>query len=253
MRQLLPVFFLLSIAISIFNCQYFSAKNNIKKFYFPTENLREGKIYEYQSLNGDTAEREYWHLKSMKTDTGEYLVTTFYDRYFKINQILKEKIVDNGSVAKSLKLYEVDYKEGVQFIIEPTLEAGNLFPFEVTDSTGVFLYKLHYSMPNDPESKIYLIRNRRFGGAAPDFSFKNQKLKTISFKLVEILGHEKEGSAEGQAVGEEWYAEGIGLVQFIKSLGRGNHNFTREFRLVDIYPMSELEKKARVNLMPKEK
>lgn len=253
MKSTLPFGLATALVFLLAGCQFFSQKQDIRKFYFPVESLHAGLVYEYQSLSGDISEREYWYLKSFETDSGSFLVTTFYDRYFRINQILREKIVSNGSIAKSLLLYETDFNEGIQFKIETKIEAGNLFPFEVGDSSGVFLFSLNYRMPNDSAAKIYLIRNRRFGGVAPDFTFKNKKIPAVSFTLQEVLGSESEGTAEGQATGQEWYAEGLGLVQFIKNLGKGSHAMTREFRLVDTYPMSELEERAKALLLPKTK
>jgi hypothetical protein len=48
----------------------------------------------------------------------------------------------------------------------------------VSDSAGVFLFKLQFHPPDDPKATIYVIRNRRFLGDAPDFELdgKTEKL-----------------------------------------------------------------------------
>ena len=87
-----------------------------------------------------------------------------------------------------------------------------------------------------------MIRKRRFLGDAPDFEFDEKKYACIKFSLQETIGNEKEGVKEVVGLGEEWYAKGLGLVYYRKIYGNGS--FKMEARLTDIFPMSELERKA---------
>lgn len=219
-------------------------KRNISAFYFPMDDLLGGKVYEYQSLGEGKPYSEYWYFRSSRTDTGTFLTGVYYDSNFQIGQIVREKIVRNGSLARNLLLYEPDFKAEKLVKVEANIEAPNVFPFEVSDSGGVFLFKLHYRPPSDSTAKIYLIRNRRFAGDAPEFSFRGKSHAAVRFTIREIVGQESEGAAEAEAFGEERYAEGLGLVYFRKEYGKGAARTLREFKLVDTYPMEILEQKA---------
>ena len=229
-----------------------SGKRDVQAYYFPVESLHSGLVYEYMSLNGDTSNREYWYFRSFEVDSGTFLSCTQYSRYFQIEQIVREKIVESGALARDLFLYEPDFQTGKQNKITASIEAQSVFPFNVTDSMGVFLFKLHYYLPGDSAHKIYLIRNRSYGGNAPAFHYKGKKLDAVRFLVREVVGSEGEGVAEGEAVGEEWYAKGIGLVQFKKVWGKGENRSVREFRLVNTFPMSGLEERAKAHLVPDE-
>jgi hypothetical protein len=247
-RKILPILLLLLITVALllgYKLLNKSNKRNIKEFYFPTNELMTGKVYEYHSLDGDSTQVEYWYYRAFDRDSGVFLSATSYNRYFQIEQIVREKIVDNGALARDLFLYEPSAANGVQARIQAKIEVPNVFPFEVKDTTSIFLYKLNYKLPQDSTNRVFLIRNRIFGGDAPPFDLKGKSYPTIRLKLKEVFGSEGEGTAEGTASGEEWYAQGIGLVQFRKQYGEGENKTVRAFKLVDVYKMADMERKAR--------
>ncbi|TNE52622.1 MAG: hypothetical protein EP344_15575 [Bacteroidetes bacterium] len=219
-------------------------KRDISAFYFPLEELEDGRVYAYSPEAGDSADMSYWYLYSDERDSGDFLTSTQYDRYFEIRQIVREKIVSSGSLARNTYLYELDTATGKSIPVRTTLESNNLFPFRVTDSLGVFLYRMHYTPPGDDSTRIYLIRNRRFLGDGPDFEFKGTPYPTIRMGIQEVIGHDREGSAEFKGHGEEWYAKGLGLVYYYKTYGLENQ-IRVAYRLTDTFPMVELERRAR--------
>lgn len=222
------------------------SKRDISDYYFPVKDLRAGKVYEYVVSQNDSVMPEYWHYRTFVRDSGLFLVGTYYDHRFQIGQIVREKITKSGALAKECHLYEADPNpeaEGGQIHTKTVIEAANKFPFGVSDSSGVFLFKLKFHPPDDPEATIYVVRNRRFLGDAPDFEFDGKKYPCVKFALREAIGNEKEGAAEVEGRGEEWYAKGLGLVYYRKTYGSSG-SFKMEARLTDIFPMSELERKA---------
>jgi len=220
-------------------------KRDISEYYFPVKDLRGGKVYEYVVSQNDSVMPEYWYYRTFVRDSGLFLVGTYYDHRFQIGQIVREKITKSGALAKECHLYEADPNpetEGGQIHTTTIIDAPNKFPFAVKDSSGVFLFKLQFHPPDDPKATIYVVRNRRFLGNAPDFEFDGKKYPCIKFSLRETIGNEKEGAAEVEGLGEEWYAKGLGLVYYKKTYGSGS--FKTEARLTDIFPMSTLEQKA---------
>lgn len=220
-------------------------KRNISQYYYPVKDLRGGKVYEYMVAQNDSVVPEYWYYRTFVRDSGLFLVGTYYDHRFQIGQMVREKITKSGALAKECHLYEAnpsDEEGSGQIHTQTLIEAANKFPFEVTDSLGVFLFKLQFHPPEDPEALIYVVRNRRFLGDGPDFEWDGKQYPCIRFRLQEAIGNEKEGVAEVEGWGEEWYAKGLGLVYYRKTYGSGH--FTIEARLTDIFSMEVLEEKA---------
>lgn len=216
---------------------------DLRDYYFPVEELRVGKVYEYDVAQDGVSSPEYWYYRTYRRDSGLFLASTYYDSRFQIGQIVREKIVDGGSLARDYLLYEADFETGKQIQTTAVIESHDLFPFRVKDSTGVQLFRLHYRPATDPASAVYLERKRIFLGDAPAFEFKDEAVPCVRFGVLETISHEKNGVAEIEGRGEEWYARGIGLVYYRKVFGKENP-VKFEYRLKDIYPMSELEKRA---------
>jgi hypothetical protein len=234
------LFFLLPL---LWSC---SDRRNIRDYYFPVSDLKDGKVYAFVSTGADTTEREYWYYKSFVRDSGIFLTITKYNSQFLIEQIIREKIVDNGVLARDYFLYQPDTSSGTMRQIVANLEANNTFPFSVSDSMGVFLFSLNFKPLEDSSSTIYLIRNRRYMGDGPDFVFQGKQYPTVKIGMEELVGNEKEGASEIEGEGEEVFAKGLGLVSYHRSFAEGKIQYS--FRLEEIFGMEELEKRARRTL-----
>lgn len=237
-------FWFLLFSLFLFACGS-GGKRDISEYYFPVKGLKGGKVYEYVVSQNDSVQPEYWYYRTFVRDSGLFLVGTYYDYRFQIGQMVREKITKSGALAKECHLYEADPNpetEGGQIHTITEIEAPNKFPFGVTDSAGVFLFKLQFHPPDDPQTTVYVTRSRRFLGDAPDFEFDGKKYPCVRFGLREAIGSEKEEAAAVEGRGEEWYAKGLGLVYYRKAYGKDG--FKVEARLTDIFPMAELERKA---------
>ena len=235
-------------AFFLITCALYAActgggKRDIEAYYFPVKELRKGQVYEYAVSNKDSIALEYWYYRGFVRDSGLFLAGTFYDNHYQIGQIIREKITKTGALAKECHLYEPapDSEEG-QTQIRTVIESPNLFPFSVRDSSGKFEFKLHFTPPDDPETVIYLNRERRFVGDAPDFEFNGENYPCIRFALHESISSQKNGRPDLESFGEERYAKGLGLVYYSKSYGQ--NSFKVEARLTDIITMGELEQRA---------
>lgn len=218
-------------------------ERDIRKYYFPAEDLRSGQVYEYDLAQGDSSAPEYWYYRSFPRDSGLFLAGTFYDNRFQIGQITREMIDDSGVTAREYSLYEADDATGKQIQTVATIMSPDVYPFRVKDSVGVYVFALQYQPPADPSTMIYITRRRIFLGDAPAFEFKGETYTCIRFGLVESVGTRAGGEELLSGRGEEWYAKNLGLVYYRKSFGDKNQ-IQREYRLKDVFPMSELEKRA---------
>lgn len=235
------LFLFLFVSILWLGCD--SKRRDIAAFYYPVKELRKGKVYEYAVSNRDSIGLEYWYFRGFVRDSGLFLSGTFYDQKFQIGQIIREKIVKSGALARECNLYEpAPENEGGQTTISTQIEAGNLFPFSVGDSSGTFEFKVHFSPPDDPKSTVCLNRQRRFVGDAPDFEYDGQNYPCIRFAVRETISSKASGKPDLESLGEERYAKGLGLVYYSKSYN--NNAFKIEGRLTDIISMSDLEQRA---------
>ncbi|MBV6441915.1 MAG: hypothetical protein EPGJADBJ_03608 [Saprospiraceae bacterium] len=218
-------------------------KRNIREYYFPVEELRRGQVYEYDLAQGDSSSPEYRYYKTFERDSGLFLAGTYYNDHFQIGQIIREKITDKGIIASEYSLYDADLETGKQIQTNAAIESPEVYPFRVKDSVGIYLFSLHYEPVTDPSTTIYLTRRRIFLGDAPAFEFKGETYTCIRFGLLESIGTRKGGDEMLRGRGEEWYAKGLGLVYYRKTFGN-NGQVKFEYKLKDVFPMSELEKKA---------
>ena len=217
----------------------------LRNYYFPAEQLRGGMVYEYLSEQGDSVVTEYWYYRSFLRDSGLFLAGTYYDEQFTIGQIVREKIADNGVTAREYFLYDTDPATGKQNQIRTVIESPEVFPFAAKDSAVALRFSLTYRPPDDPSTKVRIVRERQFLGNAPDFDFRGEKISCIRFSLRETIGDEGDRDLPLEGRGEEHYALGLGRVYYRKSYGpSGAIKF--EYRLHDVFPMAELERRAGV-------
>lgn len=218
-------------------------KRDISDYYFPVDELRRGVVYEYDLVQSDSSSPEYWYYKTFQRDSGLFLAGTYYNDRFQIGQIIREKITDDGILASEYSLYDADIETGKQIQTNAVIESPDVYPFRVKDSVGIFVFSLHYQPVADPSTTIYLTRRRIFLGDAPAFEFKGETYTCIRFGLLESIGTQQGDDDLLKGRGEEWYAKGLGLVYYRKTFGEKNQ-VRFEYRLKDVFPMSELEKKA---------
>ncbi len=234
MRILFPASIFLLISI-LFSCNYDT--KNIRDYYFPLKELTDGLVYEYRSVNNDSLAPDYWYYRSIVTDTSVYLTGTYYDAAsLTQQQLTREEMVSNGVITKDLYLYETD-STGKQQQIIANIIADNVFPFEVRDSGGVFLYKVSWQLPSERNATTTLIKNRRYAGDTT-FVFQNKQYDAVVFEVKELLQHNQEGYFEQQFSSVQWYAKGLGLVYYRRDVTK---DLILEYRLADRYPMKRLE------------
>lgn len=225
------------------NCNQRNVKD-IREYYFPLRQLQDGLVYEYAPVRNDSLPPVYWYFRSFVLDTGIYLTSTYYSYELTPAQLVREEMVKNGMLLTNLYLYESD-STGRQQRADAEIIAGSVFPFEVRDSGGVFLYKVRWKPVFSPDVTITLTKNRRYAGDTT-FVFQNKRHDCVVFDVRELVEQEQEGYFEQQFSTVEWYAKGLGLVYYCKNI---TNQFILEYRLVDRYPMEQLEARFRQKLL----
>ncbi|MDP4998646.1 MAG: hypothetical protein NWQ41_06775 [Saprospiraceae bacterium] len=221
-------------------CEFDRGYRDIRDFYFPMRELKEGLVYEYRSVNNDSLAPYYWFYRSMQTDSGMYLTGMNYGHDFIPTQFVQEAWVSNGMLLDTLFLYFTD-TSGRQQPLEVEIEAGNLFSFSAGPESGVLLYRVKWQDPYQPGVWTTVIKNRQFVRDTT-WIWEGKPIDAVVFHLKELFSIEEDGALEQTYDGMEIYARGLGLVYTKKVI---NTNFILEYELTDRYSMEILEEKFR--------
>ena len=223
-------------------------KKDIRNYYFPLKSLEDGLVYEYASVKNDSLTPAYWFYRSFISKEGVYLTGTYYEYELIPLQVIREELVSNGMLVKEAFLYERPDSNGLQDRVSLSIQADNVFPFEVSDSSGIFLYKVKWEPVSDPGASITLIKNRSYAGDTT-FTYNDQRYDAVIFNVKELIEYDKEGVFEQTYDGREIYAKGVGLVYYDKKVADG---VDWAYRLNRQYPMEELEETFRQRLLEDE-
>lgn len=209
-----------------------NAPYQFKDFYYPIDELSQGKVYVYTPVNNDTLESYFWYF----LEQGGYFVGTKYNSQLKIEQITTEDILKNGTALHRMRL--CDYYENEPDICRPidvTIESSAVFPFEMQDSTSVFLYKINWQDGAD----YSIIRNRHFMNYETR-NWKGKDYDCVKFGIREEIsvGTQEDGFQTFKGFTEEIYAKNIGLI-YTKKQVEGLP--TLEYELIDTTNMQTLE------------
>lgn len=208
-----------------------------KDYYYPIEDLYEGKVYVYTPVNNDTLPSYFWYYFNQ----GGYLIGTKYDEKLRVEQILTEEVVGNGTLLHRLQLCEYfDDNPDICQPIQIEIEAAAVFPFEMIDSSSVFLNKIRWKERSDSTIENQVIKNRHFLGF-DQCEWQGKMYDCAKFGIREEIqsGSEADGFQSFKAYTEEHYAKGIGLVYSNKNI---ENLFTLEYQLADTTNMKTLEK-----------
>lgn len=220
-------------------CQQAGKSKDIRNYYFPLKSLTDGVVYEFQPVDQDSLGPAYWYYRSILTDQGQFLTSTYYEYELLPRQHVREVMVHNGMLLEELFLYENPDSGKVQQQVPVSIVAGNVFPFSVRDSGGIFLYHVYWRFPSDPEAEYRVIKNRRYTGDTT-LVVQGENLPAVKFTVRESVEYDKKGVLAQEYNGLEIYAAGVGLVYYHRDLKPG---LRLAYKLADRYPMTHLEAK----------
>ena len=227
-------FILLFLILLIYSCSEDNSKD-IRDYYFPLKQLKEGMVYEYEAIQPDSLSPQYWYYRTIMQDGQVFLTGTMYEADFVPRQLVKEELVENGMLLDDLFIYYSD-STNKQQSYDIQIVAGNAFPFQVSLPSGIFLYNIHWEDPIR-QTTTTLIKNRRYLGDTTLTMAGRQFDDCIAFGVKELVEVESEGVLAQEFEGVEIYAKGTGLVYFKKII---SSQLTLEYLLADRYPMDTL-------------
>lgn len=229
------------IGVLFCTCQ---GKTNIQDYYYPIKNLQSPKVYEYRAAS-DSFPPYYRYFRTIVTGEQVFFTENFYDHQFETRQFVREERVKEGMLLREMFLYMPDNQGKIQ-VIKSNVSVAASFPFEVTDSNGVFVYNISFTNPKD-NSTNSIVRNRRFLGKTT-ITFKEKKYDAVIFEVKELLENTLKGTWKHEFKITEIYAKDLGLVATSRDMGDGR---ILSYHLHDIYTMEDLESKYQRQIQPK--
>lgn len=218
-----------------------AGKKDIRDYYFPIRELKEGLVYEYRPVGNDSLGPVYWYYHAFFQPEGIFLTGTYYEHSPQPLQLVREEAVSNGMLLTELYIYLPD-STGASQPLKAEILAGNAFPFEVSDSSGLFLYKVSFDFQGAVPHTTTVIKNRHYMGDTT-LQVMGKTLPCVKFRVREVIEDEiaDDGVLEPETDGFELYAKGLGLVYFEKKLGP-----TRlAYQLADRFEMEKLIERLR--------
>jgi hypothetical protein len=223
---------------------------NIEKYYFPTDNLRDGgNIYEFQTIvnnetiagQNDTLLPEYFKYEYFPHDTAKMLVTTQFDQFCRQTAIYQDEIVSNGVLQIAMRLMSYDsLKTTIPKIVVAEVEKPNVFLFEVEDSSE-FVYQSSWKNPLDQTDEYTIARKRRYKGKTTHV-YNGRTYDAIEFEITDRITAKSptEGDFHQEFSKVERYAKGLGLVYFTVPNGESSIRY----ELKDIFEMDDFIQKC---------
>jgi hypothetical protein len=199
---------------------------DLADYYLPLSTLSpEGVTYRYQNQQDALAPLEVWFHQKLGSDR---TLSINYDPEGR--EVLRQydRFVENGVVIDSLVLISHD-STGKQHPVATNVISPNRFPFDVTDTSMIWLTRLEWWQPLD-SLHIVLARRRKFDGDTVWFFGKKER-PAVRFTVEDTFETERVGWSSSQWSGEEIYARGIGLVYYKRQI---TNDLSLEFGLNEI-------------------
>ena len=208
-------YFVLLIFYSISCNKVSTMERPLESFYFPIK--KGGSVtYTYTSQGSDSLDNQLWKLTYNEHGEKAGLKGEIIQSDGKITHSWEESSTPTGMIMVNYAL-AMNTKENLRQLTSTHIVHDDIFPYKA-DIGGIFLFNLKWSDPADSSIKYELIRNRIFKGDTM-MNVLGKDYKAIHFKLKERVEVNNEGILGLDLSGEEYYAEGLGLVRYIKDLG----------------------------------
>lgn len=215
-----------------------------KPYYYPVEELKTGKVYEYSLVqDGQAFVTHYWHLQTEEGEKGQtFLIWKRYNPLFEQDQYIKEWIVQDGVVTKAYDIFIKDSTKQAPTRYTNEVEENIVFPFQATlESNMAYRFSCILTLPPDFLT-VKLVRDRKFSGAT-EYVYKGTTEEAVAFTLndlYDIENREEGGFWQQEKVTKEIYVKGIGLVQ--QEVQTKGETATEVTKLSNIYTWEAFEK-----------
>ena len=229
------VLFCVGLFFSLYSC---SDYKDARTYYFPLNDLQDGLVYEYDGVEDDSLPPIYWYYRSFVYPDSLFLTGLRYSPDIFPEQFIREELISNGMILLDSYVYETD-SLGDQQEISVDIKSPVVFPFELKDSTQVYLYNVYWESILNPGLALEVVKNRFYRGDTT-ITYDGKEYDAIILGVREAIDQHEEGTLSLTSIGKEIYADGLGLFYFEKTFENG---FSIKYQLSARYPMEVLEQK----------
>ncbi len=227
MHKLLPLLLLLV------SC---TQQGDIRAYYFPVRELTDGLVYEYTNT-GTFAEEpsSFWYYLGLDRDTALYLTATHYADGMTPDQLVRERIYNDGVMMEQLTVYP-PLLSGRPKQVEAEILYGRTFAFQLHDGKPVG-FRVAYTPAENDDATEYVSLDRIYRGDTL-LTVMGEEVDAIVFDLLGEVSQRDplEGDISPTFTGYEIYARGLGMVEYRRNLGAGG---ILAGKLVRRIPMSD--------------
>ena len=198
-----------------------AGENDIRDYYFPVRELTDGLVYEYTNT-GTFAEEpsSFWYYLGLDRDTALYLTATHYSDGMTPDQLVRERIYNDGVLMEQLTVYP-PLLSGTPKQVEAEILYGRTFAFELHDGKPVG-FRVAYTPAENDDAINYVSLDRTYRGDTL-LSVMGEEVDAIVFDLLGEVSQRDplEGDISPSFTGYEIYAKGLGMVEYYRDLGAG--------------------------------
>ena len=193
------------------------------RYYYPVTELTEGRVYAYAPVAPLGGAPHYWYFRSVETPDSTLLVSTYYDAQFEPRQLVRERIVSQGSLLRDLRLY-FPTGTGESAAAQAEVLQPALFSFEAPDPQRLLVSAVRVapgfgdSRPagdtlsqNPPRARYTVTRNRHYLRDTT-YVLDGAPLPAQVWRVRELTEQDSVGVLAVASEALEVYAEGVGLV-----------------------------------------
>ena len=204
-------------------------RNDAPRFYYPVEELTGGLVYGYEPVAPLGGRAHYWYFRAVETPDSTALVSTYYDAAFEPRQLVRERIVSEGSLLRDLRLY-FPTATGESAAVQAEVLQPALFSFDAPDPDRVLISAVTLREPGSggagerdegdvagfsdsgTEGARYTVtKNRRYLGDTT-YVLDGTPVPAQLWHVRELTEQDSAGVLAIEAAAIEIYAEDVGLV-----------------------------------------
>ncbi len=236
------------VGFSLFLLFLLSCRENtedLSAYYFPFDELKEGKVYVFKSKDENIPIKDYWYYKSYTNEKGiRYLKAISLDRKGLPLQFVDYEI-DSAEV-RLISMYIVERdKRGHTAIIPVKIEQPYIYNIELRDTSKALYAKIIWNNPFD--SLEYTLQKVRTFKGFQQMKMDSKVHSIIRFEIAtEFLTFTPHDGETHSAWPEyEIYSKGMGLVEYKIS---PDPDFPIQMRLDKIYTKAEYQRLFHIHL-----
>ena len=220
------------------------------RYYYPVADLTDGLVYAYEPAPPLGGAPHYWYYRSVETPDSTLLISTYYDAQFEPRQLVRERIVTQGSLLRDLRLY-FPTASGESAATQAEVLQPALFSFEAPDPERLLVSAVRVApgfgegrpgagedtLSQNPPSARYTVTRNRHYRRDTTYVLDGVALAAQVWDVRELTEQDSLGVLAIESRAVEVYAEGVGLVYRERRFDNGEGE---AYRLAARMPMDSL-------------